>query len=118
MVFWDTSKDREDELVKKAFDMITKFEMDVPAVLMLESIKPLAFVGGSLLRIALSPYFLFFGSEGHEILDTFEKRQNIEKLIKMLEEKHKQEKDKKEEAEEGGAPAKAEKKGWRRYFRF
>lgn len=125
MVFWDTSKEEEDELVKKAYEMISKYEMEVPAVLLLESIKPLAFVGGGLLRISLSPFMMLFWNKGQALIDTFEKRRNIEKLIKMLEGRYKDEEAGKEVELEGGEkavsdgePPKEAKKGWRRFFRF
>lgn len=124
MVIWDTSKEEEEEFIKKAHELIAKYEMEVPAVLLLESIKPLVWVGGGLFRIAMSP-FMFFWKDGHSLIDTFEKRKNIEKLIKMLEEKQKEEKAKKDEeskAEEETAkeekPTKETKKGWRKFFRF
>lgn len=125
MVFWETSKEEEDKLVKRAYKLITKYEMEVPAVLLLESIKPLVWVGGGLARIALSPFMMFFWNEGHALIDTFEKRQNIERLIKMLEGRDKEEQAKKDEESEGGEkalkdeePPKEAKKGWRRFFRF
>jgi len=126
MALWDRSKEKEDEFVKKAYELISKYEMELPAVLLLESIKPLVWVGGGLARIALSPFMMFFWKDGHALIDTFERRQNIEKLIKMIEDKHKEEEEakKKEESKEGDetikdeAPQKAAKKGWRRFFRF
>ena len=125
MVLWDTSMEEEDELVKKAYELIAKYEMEVPAVLLLESIKPLVWVGGGLARIALSPFMMLFWNEGHAMIDTFEKRRNIERLIKMLEGRQKKEEAKKDEEPKGGEeavkeeePPKAAKKGWRRFFRF
>jgi hypothetical protein len=125
MVLWDTSKEDENEFIEKVHELITKYEMEVPAVLLLESIKPLVWVGGGLLRISLTPFMMFFWKEGHSFIDTFEKRQNIEKLIKMLEEKHKEEKTRKEkeskveeEAANKEEPTKEAKKGWSRFLRF
>ncbi len=127
MVFWDTSKEKEEELIRKAFGLITKYEMEIPAVLFLQTIKPLLWVGGEVSRIVLTPLMIFFWDEGHALIDTFESRKNIEKLIKMLEEKHKKEADKgKEETEKTGETPtdkttedeQKSKGGWRRYLRF
>jgi len=55
----------------------------------LETVKPLAYVGGELSRFALSPFLPFLGrgmdNLGEKLITVFENRENIEKLIKLLE---------------------------------
>lgn len=119
MAFEDTPKEKEDDLIKKAYEIIAKYEMDIPAVLFLETIKPLVWVGGGMMRIALSPYMMFFWRDGHQYLDTFEKKRNIEKLIKMIEEKHKEKEEAKKRMKEMERKEdKKPKTGWRKYLRF
>lgn len=95
--------------------------MDVPAVLFLETIKPLAWVGGGLFRIALTPYMMFFWKEGYRVIDTFEQRRNIEKLIKMIEEENKPKREagkKKSAVSDDRKKGESHKKGWRKLLPF
>jgi len=98
--------------------------MDAPAILMLESSKPLVFIGGQMGRFFISPFLPILGDNagrgGEKFFTVFEKRENVEKLIKMLEdmssedsEAKRKEKKKKEESEKG-----IPKRGWRRFFPF
>lgn len=87
-----TSDERKGELIKKIYDIITQYDLDVPAVLLLETYKPLAQVGGALAQIMLGPVMLAFWEPGFDWIHTFEKMKNIERLIQMIEEKHEKEK--------------------------
>lgn len=89
---WATDEEEQEAIIKKMFGWITKYEMDIPAVMLLESIKPLAQVGGALAQMAIGPVFLAFWEKGFDYIHTFEEMNNIEKLIRMIEEKHEEEK--------------------------
>jgi hypothetical protein len=88
----------------------------VPAVVILETMKPLATVGGGILRMTVAPFVFAFWGGGHALLDTFEDKRNIEKLIRMFEEKNEQER--KAKAAEKAKQPKKEKTGWRKYLPF
>jgi hypothetical protein len=64
--------------------------MEVPAILFLESSKPLAFIGGQMGRFFISPYLPAiseeWGIKGEKLFQIFEKRKNLEILIQTLEE--------------------------------
>lgn len=115
---YETSKDKQEEWIEKAFNLITKYEANLPAVLLLESMKPLFFYGGQFSRVLAGPFMLAFWEEGFGLIDTFENRKNIEKLIKKLEEQHQREGEKKdiEKAEKIKSGEKEE--GWKKYFKF
>jgi len=93
---YETPKDKQEEWIEKAFNLITKYEMDIPAVLFLESMRPLFFYGGQFSRILVGPFMLAFWKDGFSLIDTFENRKNVEKLIKKLEEKYQREREKKD----------------------
>lgn len=111
----------------KAAEKIHKYGMDVAAILMLESVKPLAYIGGQMGRFFVSPFLPALGETigqgGEKFFGVFEKRDNVEKLIKLLEKMAKEEDEQKEElkktkkakAETEGTPS---KKGWRRFLPF
>jgi len=114
---WEEPKPEEQEaIIKRVAETIYKYDMDLVAILMLESIKPLATVGSQLARFVVAPFIPFVGEKSMPYLATFERKENVEKLIRVLEERGK-----KDEAEERGEKGrrkeqsnKAQKKGWRR----
>lgn len=79
------TSEKEIELINNVAKKIIDSEMETPAVWLLQTIKPLAFVGGELSYFYLAPYLPFLEDLGYTFLDTFEKRKNIELLIKTVE---------------------------------
>jgi len=77
--------DRETELINKVARKIVDSEVEIPAIWLLQTIKPLTFIGGELSYFYLAPFLPFLDDLGYTFLDTFEKRKNIEILIKTVE---------------------------------
>jgi uncharacterized protein YdcH (DUF465 family) len=132
-LFWDvevTSED-EDEMIRKVADKIHQYGLDVAAILMIESVKPLSFIGAQMGRFFVSPFLPALGENvgmsGEKFLQIFEKHENVEKLIKAVEELTQEEEERKKaekakrleekraKIEAGEAP---EKTGWRRFLPF
>ncbi|HJP83420.1 MAG TPA: hypothetical protein VJ835_07935 [Fimbriimonadaceae bacterium] len=86
--FWkdDLTNDEEEALIEKAAAEIEKRKLEVPAVVLLESHKPLAFIG-SQSAIAFAPFLAPF--LGFEFVNNysrlFAKRENVEKLLVRIE---------------------------------
>lgn len=118
-MMWDEPSDKEkEEMIKNVAETIYKYDMDLVAILVLESMKPLASVGGQLSRFMVAPFIPFIGDRSIPYLATFQNKDNVEKLIQELEEREKQEdnrRQKKARAEEEG---KSPKKGWRSFLPF
>jgi len=116
----DPSDEKEEKIIKRTAETIYKYEMDLVAILFLESMKPLASVGGQLARYMVAPFVPFIGDKSLPFLATFQNKENVERLIKELEEKGRQEEEEKKrlkqarKAEEGESP----RKGWRKYLPF
>ena len=121
-----TSED-EDEIIMKVAHKIHDYGLDAAAVLMIESFKPLSYVGSQMGRFFISPFLPVFGENiemgGEKVFQIFEKRENVEKLIKTVEDLNRQEEERKkiekakkleEKQDETGETSK--KKGWRRFF--
>ena len=130
----------EAEYIEKVAQKIHEQEMETAAILLLESSKPLVWVGGEMGRFFITPFVPIvsdkWGVTSEKFFLVFEKRENIEKLLKRLEALVEEDEDKKRaekearkkaaqekanEAEfssntEGQPPA--EKKGWRKYVPF
>ena len=121
-----------DAIILEAAKRIKRYGMEMAAIMALESLKPLVYVGGELTRLTLSPFFPVLGSTmdmwGEKLIDVFEERENIDKLILLLEKMSEegytepapdQEFKETEEAPEGDEQGtKNEKGGWRRWLPF
>jgi hypothetical protein len=101
--------------------------METVAILTLESVKPLVYIGGEMSRVFLAPFLPVLGQDlnqmGEKYITVFEDRDNIEKLIHLLEEKVKEEeaeneKLKQEKAERKSMEGEIQKKGWAKWWPF
>jgi len=85
-LLWKLSSDEEIEAtIKKIVDRIIKYGMETPAIMVLETIKPLSVIGGPMSRVFISPWLHMFGLNTRPYVNTLEEPKNIEKIIKLLE---------------------------------
>ena len=128
-MYWDievTSED-EDEMIAKIAQKIHESGLNVAAILMIQSFKPMAYIGSQMGRFFISPFLPAFGDDigigGEKILQIFETQENFERLLKAVEELEREEDERKKaeklerkrvEAENG----ETSKKGWRRFLPF
>lgn len=122
-MYWDidlTSED-EDEMINKIAEKIHESGMDVAAVLMMGSFKPLTYVGSQMGRFFISPFLPAlgpnYGKGGEKFFQLIEKRENLDKIITAVEELAQQEEERKK-IEKAKKPEKSPKKGWRRFLPF
>jgi len=128
----EVPEEEVDAIILKTAKRIKKYGMEMPAIMTLESLKPLAYVGGELTRLTLSPFFPMLGPNidmwGEKVINVFEDRKNIDKLILLLEKMPDEEAADPEpahEIEETGADPEGdapeidnEVTGWRRWLPF
>jgi hypothetical protein len=138
----EVTPEEEEEILWKIARKVHQYGMEIPSIMFLESIKPLSFIGAQMGRFFLSPFLPAFGEDigigGEKVMLIFEKRGNVERLIKMVEKLAQEEKERKEakkaekkrkkiqalEQEQskgdspGEKPEKLQKKGWRRFIPF
>jgi len=79
------ASDKEAELIEKTARWIVKSDLEAPLIMLLQTIKPLSTIGGELGFFFLAPFLPLLEEKGYDFLDTFEKRENIEKLIRRVE---------------------------------
>jgi hypothetical protein len=111
-LYWDVevTPEDEDKIIRKIAEKIHQYGLDIPAVLMIETIKPLSFIGTQMGHFFVSPLLPVLGEDiglsGEKFLQVFEKRENVEKLIKAVKELTQEEEEKKKaekaKMEEGG----------------
>jgi hypothetical protein len=108
--------EKQEAIIKRMAEIIYKYDMDLGAIFLLEAIKPFASVGSQLVRFMVAPFIPFVGEKSIPYLATFERKENVEKLIRLIEERSREE-DRKKREEEKKVEA-TPKKGWRRFLPF
>lgn len=110
----ELSDEEVDEIIRKTAEKIHQYGMETVAILTLESVKPLVYIGGEMSRLMISPFLPALGPAANELgenlINVFEERENVEKLIVILEEMARGEYSKEEENQEAGAPEEEEEK--------
>jgi len=127
----EVTPEDEDEMIRKIAQNIHKYSLDMAAILVIESVKPLSYVGLQMGRFFISPFLPAFGENigisGEKLFQIFEKSDNVEKLITAVEELTREEEEQKKaekakklerkSAEKGKEDA-PKKNGWRRFLPF
>ncbi|MBS7637321.1 hypothetical protein KEJ49_00290 [Candidatus Bathyarchaeota archaeon] len=102
----ELTPEEEEEIIKRVAEKISEYGMNAAAVLMLQTFKPMAYIGGQMGRFFISPLLYGLGERislgSEKLFMVFENRDNIEKLIRMLEQKAEEETMKREGAEKRG----------------
>lgn len=81
----ESTPDEELKLIKRVVKIISKYNLETASIFLLEWLKPMVYIMGGLSRLFLAPFFIMVGDEANTFLTTFEKRNNIEKLVEFLE---------------------------------
>lgn len=76
---------QEEELIEKLAQFIVKRKMETPAILFLETLKPLSFVGSTLTMIYVAPFLDIYGMNINQYTMLFQKRENVERLLQRIE---------------------------------
>ena len=77
--------EQEEEMIDRIAGKISKFGMEMPAGIVLGIFKPLSYVGSNLILLPASPFLYMFGINGYPSVSFLEKGENVEKLIKKIE---------------------------------
>ena len=79
---------RQEELLDRLAAKVVDWKMTAPAILFLESVKPLNYIGSQVL-VFFAPFVnsLFAVQDYDEFTALMEDRENIERLLKRIEEK-------------------------------
>jgi len=127
-MFWDEeiTPEDEDRVIEWTAREFHKYGLDAAAILFLESGKPLAFIGSQIGSVFVMPFLPFFGdtayTKGDRFFKVFQKHENVERLIKRLEEFSEELNEAKRKPESEGekqdGAGKEERKGLRRYLPF
>ena len=101
---FNITPEEETELIQKIAEHVHKHKLEDLAGILLETAKPLSFIGTQMGRFFLSPYLPVLGdnleASSEKILHVFEKRKNFERLLQRIDqlqlEENRKEKERKE----------------------
>lgn len=106
------------ELIGKISKIIVQRQLTVPAIIFLESIKPLSFLGNQLLIFANPVVSLVVQSGNYyKFVRMIEDRENIEKLTLAIEEENARDAQLKRELKETRRRERKDRSFWRRFRR-
>lgn len=125
----DITTEEEDEMIDMIAKKIHAYKIDFVVTLMIESFKPMSYVGSQMGRFFISPLLPAFGENiglgGEKLFQVIENRNNADKLIKAIkklaqeeENREKTEKAKKLEEKRSETEESDNKRGWRRFLPF
>jgi len=118
----EVTPEEEEEIITRVADKINEYGMNAAAIIMLQTFKPMAYISGQTGRFFISPLLYGLGDKislgSEKLFIVFENRDNIEKLIKMLEQKAEEEEIKKREEAEKRDKQRAVGEPLRRFRRF
>lgn len=80
------SPEQEEKMLDMLAREIVKRGLETPAIVFLESFKPLAVIGTQLTGVVAWPLLELLGDSGYDYLTIFSERKNIELLMKKIEE--------------------------------
>jgi len=82
----ELSSAEEERILNRVANEVMKMEMEQVAIMFLESVKPIVFIGSQMGQFFIAPFLSIFGNLGIDYIKFFEKRENVEKLLQKLEE--------------------------------
>lgn len=84
----EVGSEREEDLLNSLAQRIIAMGLETPAIIFLEMSKPLAYIGGQMLFALYSPVLDASGLDvASDYLRILEKRDNVERLIRKIENK-------------------------------
>jgi len=82
---FDLSSDEESKLIENLARAIVNRGLEAPAIMFLETVRPIAFLLSQLGVVALGPLLWFFDLEGSKYTAVFMRRGNVGKIIDRVE---------------------------------
>jgi hypothetical protein len=86
MPYSKLTAEQEGNLIDSLADWVVKHKLETPSILFLEAIKPVSYIGSQLGLLFVAPFLELFNIEGYKYSALFEKTENVERLLKKIEE--------------------------------
>lgn len=98
----DLTPEDEERIIDHITMEVVNRGLDPVAVIVLESIKPMTFIGSQITLVFAMPFLSLFGDIGIDYIKFFEKSENVERLLQRIEQKVKLRDDETKQAKEHG----------------
>lgn len=92
----------EERIINRITDEVMKRGLETVAIMFFESIKPVSRIGSQLSMVFVAPFLSVFGDLGIDYIKFFDKHENVEKLLKRIEDEIKIGNEEKQKAKEQG----------------
>lgn len=98
----ELTAEEEARMMDRIASEVIKRRLETVAIMFLESIKPMSYVGSQLAMVFVGPFLAIFGDLGINYIKFFDKRENVEKLLQKIEEQTKIRDEEEKKAKEDG----------------
>jgi len=98
----ELTTEEEARMIDRIAAEVIKRRLETVAIMFLESIKPMSYVGSQLAMVFVGPFLAIFGDLGINYIKFFDKRANVEKLLQKIEEQTKIRDEEEKKAKEDG----------------
>lgn len=82
----ELSEEKESEIIEKLARAISKWDMETPAYILLYSFRPISTVVSYTTILPAALFLEFFGIDGYKYTAFFSKKENLQRLLKRIEE--------------------------------
>jgi hypothetical protein len=83
---FDISPEREKELVEKLAQIISRMDLEIPALMLMQGFYPIATVMSYTAFIGPATFLELIGIRGYEYVGFLGKKENVKRLVDKLEE--------------------------------
>jgi hypothetical protein len=83
---YELTEEDEKRLIDNIAKMVVNMGLEAPAIIFLETTRPLSFVASQLAIVALWPLQCLFEVEGPKYTGLFMKKENVSRIIERIEE--------------------------------
>ena len=83
---FDLTEEEERKLIDNIAKLVVDKGLEAPAILFLETTRPLSFIASQLAIVALGPLQWLFNMEGSKYTGLFMKKENVNKIIERIDE--------------------------------
>lgn len=83
---YDLTEEEEQKLINNIAKIVVDKGLEAPAIMFLETTRPLSFVASQLAIVALGPFQWLFGLEGPKYTSLFMKKENVSRILDRIDE--------------------------------
>jgi len=98
----ELTAEEQEQMINKIANEVIKRRLETVAIMFLESIKPMSYIGSQLAMVFVGPFLAIFGDLGINYIKFFDKRENVENLLRKIEEMTKTRDEDEKKAKEDG----------------